>query len=191
MLSALILAAVLSGVATPPLEEVKSTVESIKQIVSNKALSKEKKNSLIHKLIVGRVDFDEMGKRALGRHWKDRTGAERKEYLDVFAKFIEVFYRNRVFNSVEFINSVAISYKEKRDGEFTEVEVMVTAPNGEKYSFVLKLHLAQGHWMAYDFVIEDVSVVQNYRSQFDRIIEREGFASLLKRLREKIMELDK
>lgn len=181
MFVALILAVVLA--IPSPLESVKNTVEELKKAVGDRAR--------IRTLILERMDFDEMGKRSLGRHWRNYSDAQRNEYLEVFERYVEVFYRKRVFESIEFIGSVGIKYKERLDGDFAEVDVEVMAPNGEKWRFTLRLHMKNGGWKAYDVVVEGISQVSNLRAQFDRIIEKEKLDGLLKRLREKIQELDR
>ncbi len=177
-----------------PLAEVKDTVESIRQTVKDPNLSgeakKEKRHTRIRELMLERLDFEEMARRALGANWKGRTDSEKTEYTAVFCKFMEVFYRKRVFTAAEFINSIDIKYgKERIDGNFAEVEIkIVYAP--EDIVVLLKLHLIEGHWKAYDVLIENVSAMLNWRSQFARIIQKSSFAALLQILKDKIIELD-
>lgn len=172
-----------NGEGGQPTDAVKETVERLKKAVGNRPL--------IQKLILERMDFDEMGKRSLGRHWRGLRPAEKKEYLDLFAKYVEVFYRKRVFESVEFLESVDIKYLRQRiDDEFAEVDVQIFARNN-KISITFKLHLVDEQWKTYDLVAENISTVSNLRSQFDRIVSQYSFAELLNRLREKIEELDK
>lgn len=171
------------AVAPSPLETVKTTVEALKKAVGNKSETR--------RLILERMDFDEMGRRSLGRHWRDLSEAQRKEYLAEFAKYVEAFYRKQVFESVDFINSVYIRYlKERNDGEYAEVDIQIIAQN-DKTSITFKLHLVGSQWKAYDVVVENISTVSNLRAQFDRIINAEKFEGLLKRLRDKIKELDR
>ena len=146
-----------------PLEVVKNTVGALKKAAGNKAE--------IRRLILERMDLYEMGRRSMGRNWKNLSEAQRKEYLAEFAKYVEVFYRRQIFESVEFINSVDIRYL--------------------KVSITFKLHFAGGMWKVYDITAENISQVSNMRAQFDRIIAAEKFEGLLRRLREKIKELDK
>ena len=184
----------LTLVMVSPMESVKNTVSELKRIVSDPGLKskKEAKKEHIRAVILEKMDLEEMGRRALGRNWRGRTEAERKEYLEVFTQYIEVFYRKQVFESVEFINSVDIKYlKERVDGEFAEVDVEVVPKQGDSVKLTFRLHIKDGQWKAYDVVVENISQVGNLRAQFDRIIEKEKFAGFLKRLREKIQELDR
>lgn len=166
-----------------PIDAIKETIENLKKAVGDKPLIKQ--------LILERIDLEEMCKRALGRHWRYLSEVKRKEYLEVCANYVEVFNRKQVFESIEFIESVDIKYlKERIDGEYAEVDIQVIARN-DKTSVIFKLHLVNGAWKAYDILIEKISQVSSLRSQFDRIIEKEEFEGLLRRLREKIKELDK
>jgi phospholipid transport system substrate-binding protein len=165
------------------LESIISTISALKKAVGNK--------TEIRRLILERMDMDEMGKRSLGRHWKDLSGTQRKEYLAEFTAYVEAFYRKQVFESVEFINSVDIRYlKERVDGAYAEVDIQIIAQN-DKISIIFKLSLNDNRWQAYDVIVENISTVSNLRAQFDRIIEKEKFKGLLRRLREKIKELNK
>jgi len=181
MLATMILAIALA--ISSPLEAVKNTVEALKKAAGNK--------SQIRALILERMDLEEMGKRSLGRHWRDISEVQKKEYLELFAKYVEVFYRKQVFESLEFVHSLGMKYlKERIDGEFAEVDILVVARN-DKTSITFRLRLIGSEWKAYDVIVENISTANNLRAQFDRIIEKEKFAGLLKRLREKIIELDK
>ena len=80
--------------------------------------------------------------------------------------------------------------KERTDGEYAEVDIQIIAQN-DKISITFKLHFAGGMWKVYDITAENISQVSNMRAQFDRIIAAEKFEGLLRRLREKIKELDK
>lgn len=169
--------------ALSPMEEVKNTVEKLKR---------EKNKEAIRQIILGSMDFEEMAKLSLGRYWLKISEEERQEFVEVFSRFVEVFYRDRVLNSLQHIGKVEIRYlKERITGDgFAEVEVEVKTPQDE-FKILYRLRLVGGKWKAYDIVVEGVSIALNYRAQFDRIIERYEFGGLLARLREKIKELDK
>ena len=177
-----------------PLAEVKETAEGIRQTVKDPNLTGEakKKNrqARIRELLFMRLDFNEMAKRSLGSAWKNLTDPEKTEYIEVFSKFIEVFYRKRVFTASEFINSVDIKYsKERIDENFAEVEIKI-ADAPEDIAVLLKLHFVDGHWKAYDLIIANVSTILNWRSQFARVIQKKSFTELLQILKNKIIELD-
>lgn len=167
--------------APPPMSQVKETIEKLKT---------ETRREAIRQIILERMDFEEMAKRSLGMHWRAISEAEQKEFVKVFSRFVEVFYRSNVLNSLQHIGKVEINYfKERIDGDFAEVEVKIKTPQDE-FQMLYKLRLSSEKWKAYDIVVEGVSIVSSYRSQFDRIIRKYDFAALMERLREKTKELD-
>lgn len=177
-----------------PLSEVKGTIEGLKKVVIDPTLKSSSNKALRHERIRGlifeRINFDEMAKRSLGTHWKSIRDSEKIEYVSVFSKLVDVFYRTTLFTSVEFINSIDIKYGNERiDGDFAEVEIKIPdSPNDIK--ILLKMSLVGGHWKAYDIIIDNISTVQNWRSQFDRILQKKSFSEFLKQLKDKIEELE-
>lgn len=175
--------------APSPLAEVRLTVTNLRSIVSNPLFKGQKneaeRNRRIRDEIKARIDFEEMAKRSLGIHWKNRTNAERAEYILIFSHYVEFLYRNMIFESVEFAESADIRFlKERVDGEYSEVDIQVGfSPSDVNMTF--KLRLVDGHWKAYDVVVDGISQVLNLRSQFYRIISEHSFDELLRRLRVK------
>ena len=180
-----------------PMAKVKETLEKLKQTVSDPSLKgdskKETRHARIRELLLERMDFAEMGKRALGASWRKISDSEKAEYLELFAKLVEVQNRRNVFERVEFIESAKIIFLKEivePNGEFASVDLKIPS-SPEDLSVVFKLHLVSGHWKAYDIVIDGISMVSSWRSQFNRILSKKSFADLLEQLREKIKELDK
>ena len=178
-----------------PMEEIRETIQKLKHIVSDPSLKSESKKKerreRIRFAILERIDISEMGRRALGIHWQARTETERREYLDVFGKYIESLYRKNIFESVEFIQSTNIRLiKERIDDNFAEVDLSIpSSPEDIKITF--KLRLINNHWKAYDVIIVGISQVSNIRSQFNRIMNENNaspFQELLKRMRDKITD---
>lgn len=170
-----------------PLAEVKDTVQKLKNIINDSALKGEikrlKREDKIRELILERMDMEEMCRRSLGRHWRARTDIERADYVKACSQYIEALHRKMVFETAEFVNSVNIRFlKERIDGKFAEVDLVIdSSPQDIKVTF--KLRLVEGHWKAYDVVIEGISMVQNLREQFDTIVRKRSFEELLKELR--------
>ena len=120
--------------------------------------------------------------RSLGSHWKGLSPEERKEYVDLFMDVLQDTYAGKI----ESYHGEKVAYVgETRDGDFAEVKTIITGKKGTKFSLNYKLMLMNGDWKAYDVVIENVSLVNNYRSQFYRIILKFSFQELLRKMREK------
>ncbi|HXE98672.1 MAG TPA: ABC transporter substrate-binding protein [Dongiaceae bacterium] len=172
-----------------PTEDVKKTVDEVVRIVSDKEMKKNvtKRRQALKKTISSIFDYSEMAKRSLGKHWNDRKPEEKKQFAELFSTLLEDSYAGKI----ESYNNEKIVYiKEFQDDEDHAVvkSKVVTAARDE---FTLDYHLLKqnGKWMVYDVVIEGVSLVSNYRSQFNKIITANGYDRLVKKLQSKNEEL--
>lgn len=172
--------------ALTPTETVKSRVDEALQSLSPKANpgadAAERRRADIRRAADTLFDFPDMSKRALGRHWTDRTAAEREEFTRLFTDLIARTY----IGKIDRYAGESIAYVGERvDGDEASVRSQVVTAKGSQIPVEYRLHRANDVWSAYDVLIENVSLVGTYRSQFDRIIKAESFADLLRRLREK------
>ena len=172
--------------AMTPTETVKTRVESALQNLSRTSggspESIEQRRVELRRAADSLFDFTEMGRRALGRHWADRTPAEREEFVKLFTDLIARSYIGRI----DHYAGETIAYTAERvDGDEASVQSRVVTAKGSQIPVEYRLHRVNDDWSAYDVLVENVSLVGTYRSQFDRIIRSESFASLLRRLREK------
>ena len=172
--------------AMTPTETVKTRVESALQNLSRTSggspESIEQRRVELRRAADSLFDFTEMGRRALGRHWADRTPAEREEFVKLFTDLIARSY----IGKIDHYAGETIAYTAERvDGDEASVQSRVVTAKGSQIPVEYRLHRVNDDWSAYDVFVENVSLVGTYRSQFDRIIRSESFASLLRRLREK------
>jgi phospholipid transport system substrate-binding protein len=172
--------------AMTPTETVKTRVESALQSLSQTSggspESIEQRRVELRRAADSLFDFTEMGRRALGRHWADRTPAEREEFVKLFTDLIARSY----IGKIDHYAGETIAYTAERvDGDEASVQSRVVTAKGSQIPVEYRLHRVNDDWSAYDVLVENVSLVGTYRSQFDRIIRSESFASLLRRLREK------
>jgi phospholipid transport system substrate-binding protein len=187
MTAALLLGVTASAaVALTPTETVKSRVDEALQSLSRPlgsgAEASERRRADIRRAADTLFDFPDMSRRALGRHWTDRTPAEREEFTRLFTDLIARTY----IGKIDRYAGESISYVGERvDGEEASVRSQVVTVKGSPIPVEYRLHRVNDEWTAYDVFIENVSLVGTYRSQFDRVIKAESFASLLRRLREK------
>lgn len=171
-----------------PIDDVKKTVDEVVRIVADKELKKNdlKRRLALKKAISVIFDYSEMAKRSMGKHWNQRTAAEKKEFTNLFATLLENSYAGKI----ESYNNEKIVYiKENLDGDHAEVKSKVVTAKRDEFTLDYRLLNQNNKWMVYDVVIEGVSLVSNYRSQFNRIITASGYPALVKKLENKNSEL--
>ena len=171
-------------------DEVRRVVNEVVRIVQDPELKKPQKEQQRRQLLkntISRIfDYGEMAQRSLATHWKERTPAERKEFVSLFETLLENSYSGKIES---YHNEKIVYLGESVDGDHAEVKSKMIAPKGDEYSLDYRLINKGGKWMVYDVVIEGVSLVSNYRGQFNRIINNQGYPALLKKLRTKSEEI--
>ncbi len=189
LITALICIVLTAGLAfAGPSDEVKKTVDEVVRIVASKDMkhNEQKRRQALKKTISLVFDYSEMAKRSLGKHWNQRTAAEKKHFADLFAALLENSYASKI----ESYNNEKIVYvKEIVDGDYAEVKSKVVTAKRDEFTLDYRMSNQSGKWMAYDVVIEGVSLVSNYRTQFNKIINADGYAALVKKLETKTDEL--
>jgi len=191
--SLMVMLAVLLGAASARAsvtDEVKQTVDQVVSIVSDSNLKKpqnEAKRRAALKSAISRIfDYGEMAKRSLGVHWKGRSRSEHKEFVDLFASLLENSYANKIES---YHNEKILYDKEIVDGDYAEVRSRIVTAKTDEYSLNYRLLKEGNRWMVYDVVIEGVSLVSNYRSQFNKIIVNQGYGELVNKLKAKSDEI--
>ncbi len=172
--------------AGDPTEQVRGTVDKVLTIVrSSRPTSKaqtEAQRAQLVEVIYPRFDFTEMAKRSLARHWAGRTPEEQREFVKLFAALMGRSYADNIESSA----NPSVRYtRESEDRNYAQVDTEIVTDKRPPVSINYKLHSVDKEWKIYDLVIEDISVVNNYRSQFDRVIERSSFAELVRSMKEK------
>jgi phospholipid transport system substrate-binding protein len=172
--------------AGEPLNVVKTATARALLILNDPQLkSKERKTERIERLkrtINPIFDYEETAKRALGVHWRRRTPAEQKEFVKLFRAFLEKIYSDRID---EFVGQRVVFGREAIDNDYAEVDATVVSVKGEESPVIFKLRRAGDRWLVYDVVVENISIVNNYRSQFNRVISTASYEELVKKIREK------
>ncbi|MDD2851276.1 MAG: ABC transporter substrate-binding protein [Desulfuromonadaceae bacterium] len=175
--------------AAGPLENVKTTVDEVVRIVADKNLKKNgtKRRQILKDAIGSIFDYPEMAKRSLGKHWNGRTAAEKKHFSELFATLLENSYAAKI----ESYNNEKIVYIKEylEDDEHAVVKSKVVTANRDEFTLDYHLSKQSGKWMVYDVVIEGVSLVSNYRSQFNKSITASGYDKLVKKLQSKSDEI--
>jgi phospholipid transport system substrate-binding protein len=191
-LSAVAMAGVLTfallGAATAatPKEEVQSAIEKAMAILKDPNLKSEAKKperiAQLRQVIFPKFDFAEMAKRSLGANWQRRSPEEQQEFVKVFTELVENSYMD---NIASYNGEKVTVMGEKQEKDFAQVNTKITDNKGEQFSIDYRLYQSGNAWKIYDVVIENISIVNNYRSQFNRVIARSSFEDLIKRMKEK------
>jgi phospholipid transport system substrate-binding protein len=170
-----------------PTDQVRSTIEEVLKILNNpdlkSASAKEEKRNRLRQAIYPRFDFAEMARRSLGPAWRRISTAEQQEFVRLFTELLAESY----VNNIESYNGEKILYgHETQEQGYAEVDTKLFTNRGEEIPVDYKLHKVDGEWKVYDVVIENISLVNNYRAQFSRLLTKSSFAELLDKIREKL-----
>lgn len=184
----LVAGAALAAVADP-MEQIKTTVTGIIGVMQNKELSKPDKKALRREKIMTyvsqRFDFEEISKQTLAANWRELSPEQRKNFERLFSELLKNTYIGRV----EAYSNEAVHFeKEVFDGDQRTKAMVYTkvVKNNQEIPINYKLMVKNDDWFVYDVMIEGVSLVRNYRTEFARILGQEQYAGLIKRLQEKI-----
>jgi phospholipid transport system substrate-binding protein len=175
-----------SAHAGVPTEQIKTTVDKALTVLKDPRLKppakfKERRDHL-RQILYARFDFTEMAKRALGANWRRRTPQEQQEFVRLFTEVLERAYAEIIES---YSDEKIIYFNERIDGNYADVGSKIQTGSGEEYTLNYKAHLVSNEWKVYDVVAENISLVNNYRSQFHRVIANSSYEELLRRLRDK------
>ena len=148
----------------------------------------ELQRSEVRKVVGSFLDYGELARRSLARHWDTITPKQRTEFVDTLRQLVERSYLRQVHSSPNY----NIKYeKEAKDGEEATVNATLnTVSRGKKVAVALEYHMLWkgGHWVVYDVLTDDQSMLENYRAEFNKIITKESFDALLNKMRKKLDE---
>jgi phospholipid transport system substrate-binding protein len=175
-----------SAHAGVPTEQIKGTVDKAVLVLKDPRLkpaakTKERRAQL-RQILFARFDFTEMAKRALGSNWRRRTPQEQDEFVRLFTEILERAYADIIES---YTDEKIVYLNERVEGGFADVGSKILTSRGEEYSVNYKAHLVSNEWKVYDVIAENISLVNNFRSQFNRVIANSSYEELLRRLRDK------
>jgi phospholipid transport system substrate-binding protein len=182
----LVFAPASAALAGEPTEQLRRQVDAVLKTLQSPELQKESKTDerrvAIRKIAEQIFDFEETAKRSLGRHWQSRTPAERQEFVRLFSDLLEHSY----IAKIDQYHGEKIAYTgEQLEGDQATVKTRIATPKGAEIPIDYRMHHANGRWLVYDVVIEGVSLVGNYRTQFNKIIQSSSWDDLVQKLRSK------
>lgn len=178
-----------NAVADSPTAQIKATVDQVIIVLSDPKLQdvnrRVERQKLLRELIRARFDFQEMAKRSLGAHWGHRTPEEQGQFVALFRDLLEKAYLGRIES---YGNERFVYINEKIDEPYAEVASAIVTENKERFSIQYKLLRAGDQWKIYDVVIEDISLVNNYRAQFNQILSKFSYEELVRRMKSKLVD---
>ena len=173
------------GYAGPPTDSMKTTIDEVLRIVREKELKQpekaEERRHLLEKVVAARFDYTEMSRRALGAPWNQLTDQQKQEFVDLFRTLLTNSYADKI----ETYSGEGVQYlHERTEKEFAEVRTKVLSGKTEiplDYRLVNKAD----DWRVYDVIVDGVSLVNNYRGQFTKILRASSYSDLVDQLRKK------
>jgi phospholipid transport system substrate-binding protein len=186
---------VTSGVSGQPTESptevVRTTLTEVFRILDDPKLKDPAKliprRRMLEEVIASRFDYAEMSKRTLAAHWIPLTNDQRAEFVELFKAFLS----DRYAGKIEGYSGERTEYlSERLEGQYAEVRTRLVSSKTE-IPMDYRLMNKAGRWYAYDIIADGVSLVKNYRSQFDKIIRSDSYEELVRRLRERTVGEEK
>jgi len=170
-----------TAVAGEPTDQVRRSVDEVLKFVQSQPDGPARRTA-VRQAANRLFDFEETAKRALGPHWQQRTPAEREEFVRLFSDLLEAAYVGKI----DLYQGEKITYAgEAVDGDQAMVKTRIVTKQGNEVPVDYRLLREKGRWRVYDVIIEGVSLVANYRTQFNKIIQTSSYDDLVKRMRAK------
>jgi phospholipid transport system substrate-binding protein len=181
----LLAAAEPTAAAVGPTATVKGAVDQVFAGQDGSAIKKvstAERRADIRKVAENLFDFQEMSRRSLGPTWDTVSPAEKQEFVRLFTNLIA----NSYMGKIEQYAGEPIRYEsEQVDGPEASVLSRVVTPKGAEIGIEYRLFRVEDRWAVYDVRVDGISLVNSYKAQFNRILQRSSFAELLKQLRQK------
>jgi phospholipid transport system substrate-binding protein len=185
----MIFCTLLPAYADTPLSTVQANVDKVLDVLRDPALkadsAKETKKEKLRSIYGNMFDEVELSKRTLARNWNKLNTAQRREFVTLYQEVLEKAYIDKILS---YTNEKIVYEKETKLTE-NQVEVQtLIITSSKKIAIFYRVILSGGTWKVYDVIIENVSLVQNYRTQFNNILEKNSPEQLLEILRKKVKE---
>ena len=184
ILAAIIIASLSSvalAVAQTPGQQVRETIQRVTAIAGSPTTGESERQDALKRLILPRFDWNEMARHTLGEHWP-ATLEKQRDFVATFTEFVGNAYLGQIG---AYHNEKIVYLGERRENNRAQVDTKLEPVSGDPLSINYKLHQVDGVWKIYDVVIADISLVNNYRAQFTRILRKGSLEELLRQLKEK------
>jgi phospholipid transport system substrate-binding protein len=179
--------------SSPMAELKKSNLALDKVLLKNRpnwSPEAELQRAEVRKIVGSFLDYGELARRALARHWDPLTPKQREEFVNTLRELVERSYLRQVHGNAAY--NIKYDKEEKTGGEGSVTATLNTTARGKKVVIALeyKMIYKEGHWVVYDVLTDEQSMLENYRAEFNKIISKESFDALLKKMKKKLDEKD-
>jgi len=175
--------------AGPVTERIKTTIDSALGVLRDPAMQgnarKAERRASIRTAIEDTIDFSEMSRRSLGLNWRKRTTEEKKEFVSLFSDLLENSYISKIEQQTDE-KVIYLGERINKKGTRGLVKTKVVTSKGTEIPIYYRMMKKNDKWVVYDIVIEGVSLVSNYRTQFGKIIKRSSYENLVGSLKKKV-----
>jgi phospholipid transport system substrate-binding protein len=190
LVAVLTLLAVPASAAGPATDQLKGAIDRVVKVLEDPGLKGPdriaERRAAVRKIAEDIFDFNEIARRALARHWQQLTDKQRAEFVSLFSDLLERSYLSKI----ELYGGEKIQYvNERLDGDTASVATRIVTKNGTEVPIDYRLLKKGDRWLVYDVNIEGVSLVSNYRTQFNKIIQTGSYSDLVQKLKAKQDEL--
>jgi len=173
-----------NALAGPPTDQLRPEIDRVIKTLEDPALKGDGKTAArrqaLRAITDSVFDWEEMARRSLGPHWQSRSEAERKEFVTLFRDLIEQAYASKIeLYSGERVNFAGDAV----EGEQATVRTRLTTRQGQEVPVDYRMTRKDGRWLIYDVSVEGVSLVGNYRTQFNQIIRTSSYEELVRKLK--------
>jgi phospholipid transport system substrate-binding protein len=178
--------------ASSPIAELKRSNDKLDKILQKNrpgwSIEAEAQRADVRKVVGSFLDYGELARRALSKHWDGINGKQRQDFVDTLRELVERSYLKQVHGNPNY--NIKYDKETKQDNEADVTGVLNTITRGKKVKIALeyKMLWKGDHWVVYDVVTDEQSMVENYRAEFNKIINKDGFDALLKRMKKKLDE---
>jgi phospholipid transport system substrate-binding protein len=166
--------------ASSPTEQLRTYTDQVMKALENPTLTAPARLEAVRTVAGQAFDVTETAKRALGLHWQQRTEAERGEFVQLFRDLLERGYLSRIG---EYGGEQLKYVSEQIDGDHAIVRALIVTKKGTQIPVESRLLQKADRWLIYDVLVENVSLIASYRSQFDRVIRTTSYEELIRRLK--------
>jgi phospholipid transport system substrate-binding protein len=185
-------AAAAPAAADSPMADLRKANQNLKKSFGNRKPSwspeAEAKNSEVQKIVGSFLDFDELARRSLNKHWDKLTPKQRTDFTRTLRELVERNYIKQLYGQPDY--DLRLAREERAGNDATVWGSLHATSKGKKVTMALEYKMLRknNRWVVYDVVTDDLSLLENYRAEFNKVIARESFDALLAKMRKRLAE---